>query len=206
MNANAIRLLNKHLDDIAPYVIVGKKQLPSIYEKGFIPGYGSRGQAATARESINREIKRRAGVVADSDIALHGAMLPSTNPSKFAGETLQGYAYGDEPVALKLRSSILEKSSLTKGDSIIQGSSPVQASPDRAREMFADVQKSNEFPFLEFQYFGEDKSPLIIESAQLLRPTYNRPDDLIEVARQYNIPSIWDEVDFETMRKHRRSS
>jgi hypothetical protein len=200
----ALELLNKHLDHLAPYVIVGRKSLPSIYEQGFIPGYGKRSMAAESRESINREIKQRTGIISDSDVALHGAILPSTNPRLFS-ESLQGYAYGDDPVALKLRYPILEKSSLTKGDSIIQGREPVKASPKGARQMFEEIQREGQDPYLEFQYFG-DKSPMIIESAQLLNQTYNRPDDLIQVANKYNIPSIWDEVDFNTMRSYRRMS
>ena len=100
------------------------------------------------------------------------------------------------PYAIKFRDSILEKSTLTVGDSLTKQRQNYPASPQNTLKMLEDVRRIGE-SYLEFQYWGNDKSSLIIDEIISLKETPNQQTK--EAALEHHIPMRWQERNYDTL-------
>jgi tape measure domain-containing protein len=183
---------------LEPHIAFSQDYLEKILEVGYQPGirdYNLKTKggydAGLARKYTEDKIRPE---YADPSLSpIYGALLPKKVDNDWADyiESIGGYG-GNSPVLMKLRPSILEKSTLTVGDSANRSNLYPATSPRQNKQMFEETVRSGN-PYLEFQYWGKDRSSSIID--ELIFPKTKPTDEQKNLALEKNIPISWKELD-----------
>lgn len=133
---------------LLPFIHTSVQATASILSNGYTPGGGSRDSAASTRKGIEAGMRP---VYGDAEVApSYGAL------GKDCFDTKAGM-YGK--VAIELRYSMLEKSTVTHGDSLIKGRAIAQHDCETAQQLYSI--RGDEF--VEFQCWTEVQ-PLDIQA------------------------------------------
>ncbi len=164
---------------LLPFIHVSHAYVSSILTQGYRPGAGNRDSAAANRQSIERAW---APSYSDAEVApSYGALGTDCFDTK-------ADVYGN--VAIEMRASVLEKSTVCVGDSIIKGERPAQHEWDVAQAMYA--RRGQEF--VEFQCWLELNRMDI--QAIWVKDTVSNIDEIVAAAD--GIPVYQYKLDYET--------
>jgi hypothetical protein len=145
--------------------------LVSILEKGYLPGYGHRRDAQIRRAELEKGWRPAYATV---DKPVYGCI----GQSPAWEET--NCSYGD--LVLQLRYSVLEKSTICIGDSLIERNQLYQSTPQKLIELYKNRKNS----FLEFQCWIPI-GRIEIEKVWLLH-TWRVSEEWKQVCDRYHIP------------------
>jgi hypothetical protein len=199
------RFLSGESGALVPYIIAPRQHVSSILKEGYRPGAGERKGAMNTRKFVYYDYWRPEW--ANPDVSpIYGFIAPEKNNQPYARPDIIGNngSIGGELVetsVIKMNPAILEKSTLSIGDSIRDwGKVPlVSADPENVRDLWdrfhtgRGMEKNRvTSPFVEFQYWGDERNPFYtIESVQLKsKPT----DEEIENAKRSGTVLKWDEM------------
>ena len=181
---------------LSPFVVVDGKNIASILENGYQSGFRETEFGRQNKLSVRSEYENsiRPEYADPETPALYGMVMPTGADDLSYVKGALGYG-GQNPYLMRFNNSILEKSTLTVGDSLTKQLPNYEATPQNARKMLEEVGRIGE-SYLELQYWGNERSALVIDEIISLKSTPSAETQ--EAALEHFIPMRWQERDFET--------